>query len=161
MSKFLLFFFFLINLYAQNISTNDDDKDMIINKYDKCPNTPDGVCVDKDGCTQEIKRVVYFDPSSYKINDKSTIDMQNILEIAQECFGYDIIIKGYTDSTYTASYNLSLSKQRSQSIKKLLLLHNIDSKRIKTKWYGESAPISTNVTKQGRENNRRVEVIFR
>ena len=161
MGKFILFLFLLTNIYGEDISLQDDDKDMIINKYDKCPNTPDGVCVDKDGCTQIIKRVVNFNPSSSIIDENSTKEAQNIIEIAQECFGYNIILSGHTDSTYDANYNLNLSKQRSDNIKKLFLLHGINEKRIQIKWYGETQPRSTNVTKEGREENRRVEVIFK
>ena len=161
MFKLVLFFFFLTNIYGEDILLQDDDKDMIINQYDKCPNTPDGVCVDKNGCTQVIKRVVNFDTSSSTINEKSTIEAQNIVEIAQECFGYDIVISGHTDSTYDANFNLNLSKKRSNNIKKLFLLHGIDEKRIVIKWFGETQPKSTNITDKGREDNRRVEVIFK
>ena len=161
MGKFLLIFFFLTNIYAEDISSNDDDRDMIINQYDKCPNTPDGVCVDKDGCTQIIKREINFNPSSSIINENSTTEAQNIIEIAQECFGYNIYLVGHTDSTYDANYNLNLSKQRSKNLKDLFLLHGINQKRIQIKWFGETQPKSTNVTKEGREDNRRVEVIFK
>jgi OOP family OmpA-OmpF porin len=161
MNQFILFIIFLTSLYAQEAAFIDDDKDMVINKYDKCPNTPDGVCVNKDGCTQEIKRVVHFTPSSFKIKEDSTTSIQNIIEIAQECFGYNITIKGYTDSIYEANFNMNLSKKRSNSVKNILLLYDVDPKRIKIKWFGETNPISTNVTKEGRYNNRRVEVIFK
>jgi OmpA-OmpF porin, OOP family len=161
MSKFLLIFFFLTNIYAEDISSNDDDKDMIINKYDKCPNTPDGVCVDKDGCTQVIKRVINFNPSSSTIDENATTEAQNIIEIAQECFGYNIDIIGHTDSTYEANYNLNLSKQRTTNIQKLFLLHGINKERIKLNWFGETQPKSTNVSEEGRKINRRVEIIFK
>ena len=162
MIKLLLVFSCLfLNINAKDIKMLDNDHDMIENKYDKCPNTPDGVCVDDNGCTQHIKRVIEFNTNSFTINKKNKYKVNNIIEIAQECFGYDIEITGHTDSTYNATYNLSLSKTRALSLKELLILNSIDPKRITTKWYGEIYPISTNVTPKGRAKNRRVEILFK
>jgi len=161
MNKFLLLSFLIINIFASDTLMNDDDKDMIINKYDKCPNTPDGVCVDKNGCTKVIKRVINFEPSASTIDENSTIKAESIIEIAQECFGYNIVISGHTDSIYDSNYNLNLSKKRSQNIEKLFYINGIKTTRIKTNWFGETQPIATNVTKEGRKLNRRVEITFK
>ena len=163
MNKFLLFFILggLPFLFAQETTQLDDDYDLIINKYDKCPNTPKGVCVDKDGCTQTIKRVVHFNSNSYKINTNSEQNVQNISEIAKECFGYNIIIKGHTDSISNEKYNTILSKQRASTIKNSLIDQKIDPKRISIQWYGETRPFTTNITKDGRYKNRRVEILFK
>ena len=166
MKKSLILLFIICSCLSLNAQENqalelDSDNDLINDKYDKCPNTPDGVCVDKDGCTQKIKRVVSFNSASYSIDEKDIKKVENIVEIAKECFGYKILLKGHTDSTYLGNYNLTLSKQRVDSLKKLLIQNKIDKNRINIEWYGETSPISTNVTKEGRETNRRVEVIFK
>ena len=163
MNKFLLLFILggLPFLFAQETVELDDDYDLIINKYDKCPNTPKGVCVDKDGCTQTIKRVIYFNSNSYKVNAKSKQNVENASEIAKECFGYNIIIEGHTDSIYNEKFNIQLSKQRAYAIKSNLINQNIDPKRISIKWYGETRPYTTNITKEGRYMNRRVEILFK
>ncbi len=158
---YVLFFISVTVLFAANQDNLDDDLDMVVNMYDKCPNTPDGVCVDKYGCTREIKRVVNFDSSSYEIKDYSIDEMKMIVNIGKECFGYNIEIIGHTDSLSTKEENLQLSKNRALSIKKILLVHDINSTRIKVNWSGESNPISTNITKDGRFKNRRVEVLFK
>ncbi|MEA3315867.1 MAG: OmpA family protein [Campylobacterota bacterium] len=138
----------------------DNDNDLVPDDKDRCLNTPQGVCVDRYGCTQEIKRVIHFEQSSHKINLDEMDKLKDVIEIASECFGYTLLISGNTDSTYTKDYNMYLSKKRAKSIKKLLNIYGVDPKRIKVKWYGEANPISTNVTKQGRYKNRRVEILF-
>ncbi len=161
----ILIFILLLTVVVLTLNAsdtiNDDDNDMIPNKYDKCPNTSDGVCVNKDGCIQQIKRVVYFDSESYGINSNSKTTVNDILEISSECFGYDIYITGHTDSIYNAKYNLNLSKKRAIAIYNLLIKNNIDKKRIKIEWYGEVEPITTNITNSGRAINRRVELLFK
>jgi len=70
------------------------------------------------------------------------------------------LVEGHTDHTGDASFNQGLSVQRSESIKDALMSMGIDESRIKTKGLGESAPVADNSTFEGRQANRRVEVIF-
>ena len=165
MKKIVILFFILINisLIASNVNNeyrNDSDKDGVINKLDKCPNTIDGVCVDGEGCIAKIKRVVHFNTNSYVVDDKSENTIKSVLQIAQECFGYKIVLKGYTDSTATEIFNDKLSKKRVLSIQTTLLNYGIKPNRIKVQWYGEANPVASNKTKNGRYKNRRVEIIF-
>jgi OOP family OmpA-OmpF porin len=83
-----------------------------------------------------------------------------VVSIAKECFGYKILIVGYTDSTASELYNKNLSKQRALSVATTLLNCGINKSRIVTKWYGETKPIAPNNTKDGRYKNRRVEIKF-
>jgi len=138
----------------------DQDHDGVVDQDDKCPNTIDGVCVDQNGCVSKVKRVVHFNSDSYIIDTKSKQVLKDIVSIAHECFGYKIVLKGYTDSTASETFNQKLSKQRVQSIKTTLLNCGIKSDRITIKWYGESNPIASNQTKEGRYENRRVEILF-
>jgi len=155
----ILFIGIITSLFASDIII-DKDNDLVPDDRDRCLNTPEGVCVDKYGCTKKIKRVVHFDESSYKLNLKEIDTLKSIVEIANECFGYSLLLSGHTDSTYTEDFNMNLSKKRVKSVKKLLKLYGVNSARIKLKWYGETNPIATNVTKQGRFKNRRVEILF-
>ncbi|MEA3290661.1 MAG: OmpA family protein [Campylobacterota bacterium] len=156
------------NLQDTNNTTNqnntikaDDDNDNIENTIDKCPNTPQGVCVDQYGCTQIIKRVIYFHTESFKINKDEAKKIDDIIEIAKECYGYKLEIRGHTDSVADETYNNLLSKQRAMTIKKIFILHNINDQRVTTSWFGESKPSTTNVSDDGKSKNRRVEVIFK
>lgn len=91
----------------------------------------------------------------------------NIGEIAQLINTFAVSgtvdVTGHTDSTHTDEYNQKLSVQRAQMVSKLLRLYGLNKTIVFTKitGKGESAPIDTNETKEGRYNNRRVELKFR
>jgi len=69
-----------------------------------------------------------------------------------------INIAGYTDSTGAASYNQRLSERRAQAVAHYLLNQGIKGNRLEVVGYGENNPIASNKTKQGRQENRRVEL---
>jgi outer membrane protein OmpA-like peptidoglycan-associated protein len=67
-------------------------------------------------------------------------------------------VEGHTDSTGKDSYNMTLSEQRAQSVKNYLVNQQIMAARVSTSGFGESRPIATNDTANGRAQNRRVEI---
>ena len=148
----------IVNLNANQVV--DKDNDLVDDKYDKCLNTPEGVCVDNNGCTKQINRIINFKTASSKIASFNKDNLNGILAIANECFGYKILLKGHTDSIYLGEYNQKLSKRRVLSLRDFLIKNKIDKNRIIIEWYGETYPISSNVTSNGRFKNRRVEVVF-
>ena len=139
----------------------DMDNDLVQDNVDSCLDTPAGVFVDMQGCTKEIERVVHFDHSSYMLDIENMQLLQEYTQLASEAFGYDIVLKGHTDSTADYKTNLILSKKRVYTVMKHLEEAGIDTKRISVKWYGETMPIATNVTPEGRAINRRVEIILK
>ena len=70
----------------------------------------------------------------------------------------NIKVTGHTDSTGSEAYNQSLSEKRANAVKSYLTGKGIDGNRIETSGMGENAPIATNKTKEGRAENRRVEI---
>jgi OOP family OmpA-OmpF porin len=73
----------------------------------------------------------------------------------------NIEIAGHTDSTGSDAYNQRLSQRRAQSVKDYLVTQGVPSEKIQTIGFGESKPVASNTTKQGRARNRRVEVRIR
>jgi len=69
-----------------------------------------------------------------------------------------IIAVGHTDSIGTEAYNMKLSMRRANAVKDYLVSKGIDANRIHTEGKGESQPIASNKTKEGRAKNRRVEI---
>lgn len=67
-------------------------------------------------------------------------------------------IIGHTDSTGTASFNQTLSEQRAESVKRYLLSQQVLAARLYAEGMGETQPIASNSTEQGRAQNRRVEI---
>lgn len=70
----------------------------------------------------------------------------------------NILIEGHTDSTGSDEHNLVLSKDRAQSVSCYLATLEVSSQRFTTNGYGETQPIATNDTDEGRQRNRRVDI---
>jgi outer membrane protein OmpA-like peptidoglycan-associated protein len=72
----------------------------------------------------------------------------------------DVLIEGHTDSVGKDDYNLALSRKRADSVKYKLMGDGVEDARITTVGYGEKFPLASNDTKDGKAQNRRVEVII-
>jgi outer membrane protein OmpA-like peptidoglycan-associated protein len=86
---------------------------------------------------------------------------QTLDQVARTLAAYNqtyIDVLGHTDSTGSDAYNQGLSERRAQSVANYLTARGVQSARIATRGYGESAPIATNATEEGRAANRRVEI---
>ena len=71
-----------------------------------------------------------------------------------------IRVEGHTDSIGTESYNQGLSERRANSVKQQLIQeYQVDQNRVETRGYGESRPVAPNDTAEGREQNRRADII--
>ncbi|MGD8513975.1 MAG: OmpA family protein [Granulosicoccaceae bacterium] len=72
-----------------------------------------------------------------------------------------ITVVGHTDSVGTEAYNQGLSERRAASVRNYLVQHGIDSSVISTSGMGETSPVASNKTREGRQQNRRVEISIR
>jgi len=132
----------------------DSDGDGILDSQDQCPNTPKGAIVDKDGCWAFHGVLFDTNKSSIKVGYENTFN--NAIQVLNDNPELTVEIQGHTDNSGAAAYNQSLSEKRAESVKQLLVDNGIDSSRITTKGFGESVPVSTNDTAEGRAHNRRV-----
>lgn len=158
-----IFMLFLCSSFALSASNpiNDLDNDLVPNNVDKCPNTPEGVFVTRNGCTMQIHKNIYFDHSSSYISDKFKVLIEETAELIHETPGYKIFISGHTDSVASAKVNMKLSKIRATKVQNLLLQNNVKINQITVSWYGETMPVSSNITDIGRSENRRVNIILK
>ncbi|WHO41205.1 OmpA family protein [Sphingobium sp. AP49] len=69
-----------------------------------------------------------------------------------------IDVYGHTDSDGADAYNQTLSERRAQSVANYLSSHGVQSARIATRGFGETQPIASNATEEGKAANRRVEI---
>ena len=104
------------------------------------------------------KLVIYFAYSSNEIPDEALKMLNKIAVFMTSSPKTEIIIKGYTDSSGTYSFNVNISKFRADTIKSYLVGKGADSSKIKTYGMGPKNPIMSNKTLQGRRLNRRVEI---
>ena len=152
----------------------DDDHDGVNNCDDRCPDTAAGTVVGPDGCPQKVVidlRGVNFKfdrpkPGEHNIEPTlqlPTADSVAILDQAIDALKrypeIKVELDGHTDSIGTDAYNQKLSERRAQIVSDYLTSHGIDPSRITAvKGFGESQPIDTNSTKEGRARNRRTEL---
>ena len=107
---------------------------------------------------------VVFNADTFFDFDKSTLKpegRQLLQQVAQQASTIDletIIAVGHTDSIGTEQYNQKVSARRAASVKAYLVSLGIDPNRIYTEGKGELQPIASNKTKEGRAQNRRVEI---
>ncbi|WP_257386204.1 OmpA family protein [Tahibacter caeni] len=152
----------------------DDDKDGVNNCDDRCPGTEAGVQVGPDGCpmvqTIDLRGVNFkFDrPKKGEKNISPTLQeptadsiaiLDQAVDVLQRNPNMRVEVVGHTDSVGTDEYNQGLSERRARIVYDYLTSHGIDASRLSGPiGYGESRPIDTNDTKEGRARNRRTEL---
>jgi OmpA-OmpF porin, OOP family len=134
----------------------DDDKDGVLNQFDKCPNTSPGVKVDKDGCFEVVNLNINFDNNSVQIKNKYMKNIESFAKLLKQNKSLTAVIEAHTDSKGTDAYNQNLSDRRAVAVVNELKKLNIDSSRLTSRGYGESQPIASNDTEEGKALNRRV-----
>jgi outer membrane protein OmpA-like peptidoglycan-associated protein len=96
--------------------------------------------------------------------DSSAVDPQfqtTLASVADTLSQYEksyVDVLGHTDSTGADAYNQSLSERRASSVANFLANSGVQRARLATKGYGESQPVASNSTEEGRAANRRVEL---
>ena len=94
-------------------------------------------------------------------SDLRPVAQDNLSELAESLEAYEdtrVLVVGHTDATGSDSYNQALSERRAASARTYLLRRGIAPDRVEALGRGESEPVSTNETEQGRQQNRRVEI---
>ena len=71
-----------------------------------------------------------------------------------------VVIEGHTDSVGSDAYNLDLSQRRADAVRDFLLQNGVNPAQLTTRGYGKASPVASNATAEGRQQNRRVELII-
>lgn len=101
-----------------------------------------------------------FEFRTANIIPSSMKSLDALVELLYRHPNIHIMLIGHTDSIGTAAFNLRLSQQRADAVRKHLIRNGIDPSRLATDGRGATEPISTNETEEGRQLNRRVEFII-
>lgn len=142
-------------------STLDSDSDGVNDCVDTCPGTMSGSKVDGSGCplSLELKGVNFqYDSAELTLNAMSILDRvaENLIAYPQK---NDIEVRGHTSSEGTHKHNMRLSQRRSQSVVDYLKMKGVTN-RLTAHGFGPDMPIADNSTEEGREKNRRVELVW-
>ncbi|MDB5969434.1 MAG: hypothetical protein JWQ90_1884 [Hydrocarboniphaga sp.] len=147
----------------------DSDGDGVCDTADLCPGTPAGTAVDAKGCPKvpadgakkKFDDVYFaFDHSDLADSEKAKLDADaNVIGgLSQKYPSLKVDVSGHTDWVGTDGYNQGLSERRANTVKSYLVRKGVDAGRINTYAFGESKPVATNETAEGRALNRRAEI---
>ncbi len=100
---------------------------------------------------------IFFDFDKATLKEESYPELNRLTTYLAENAKVRISIAGHADSTGPGEYNMGLSKRRALTVANYLTKKGIDSSRIEVKYFGETKPIASNETVEGRRKNRRVE----
>ncbi|MBL6448726.1 OmpA family protein [Fulvivirga sp. 29W222] len=135
-----------------------------INATDSVRNADDGSLLNKDlyltpieiGTTVRLNNI-FFDFDKTTLKSESYVELDKVVDFLNDNSSVEIEIAGHTDSKGSDDYNLNLSQGRAQAVVDYLIGQGIDEYRLVAKGYGETVPLETNETDEGRAINRRVE----
>jgi OOP family OmpA-OmpF porin len=113
-------------------------------------------------CVARIRAIqsetkITFDPGSVQISDTAGEILDEIAAVLPDCRHVRMEISGHTDSQGREEMNLNLSQSRADAVLNGLLARNVLVSNLIAQGYGESQPIASNETEDGREQNRRIE----
>jgi len=103
---------------------------------------------------------VLFDTGKYNLRMPAQLGLAKLSGIVLSHPGLKLAVEGYTDTTGTAAFNQTLSEQRANAVRDYLIQQGLDAGSITAQGFGPSDPVASNDTPQGRQQNRRVEIII-
>jgi outer membrane protein OmpA-like peptidoglycan-associated protein len=103
---------------------------------------------------------IYFDTGSDRIRPESTPTLKEIGAMLNEHPDLNLTIEGHTDNVGSAASNQALSEKRAAAVRQFLIdNYSVDAARLTAKGLGSTKPAGSNDTPEGRQNNRRVELV--
>ena len=160
----------------------DADADGVPDSIDQCPGTPNGTTVNETGCEAKaegcrapapgepidlegcatgeavVLKGVNFEVNSSRLTANAKVILNQVADSLAAQPAQRVEIGGHTDGQGSDDFNQKLSQRRAQAVKDYLVARGIEPSRLEAKGYGESQPVDSNETPEGRELNRRVEM---
>jgi outer membrane protein OmpA-like peptidoglycan-associated protein len=117
----------------------------------------DGIVITFDGENSGVN----FATNKYDINAASKVTLDKLTAVLLEYPDTNVLVVGHTDSAGADEYNMTLSKNRALSVTNYFTgTKGLSVARFSTNWFGETSPIATNETAEGRAQNRRVNIVI-
>lgn len=141
-------------------SANDVDGDGVLGDSDKCPDTPASIAVGENGCAlfNGVIDGLTFKAGSSELSPDAVVVLQSVANSLLQSPKARARVAAHTDSLGEADANMLLSRQRAFEVAKFLVQSGVSKLRLEARAFGETRPIDSNSTEQGRRNNRRVEI---
>ena len=103
---------------------------------------------------------ILFDVDSYALKPATRDNLDELAPTLNKYDDTEVKVLGHTDSTGPEEYNKVLSQNRAGAVEDFLVSRKVADSRLEMKGYGESDPVATNETEEGRQLNRRVEIVI-
>lgn len=136
-----------------------ENKERAAQELDAIPDA--NVEIEGDSVVVTFAGEVMFDSGSRNLSPGALSRLDAVAATINRYSDSDVIVKGHTDSQGAEDANLRLSEDRALMVKNQLVAKGVDGSRITTLGFGESQPLVTNATPEGRAQNRRVEIELR
>jgi len=147
----------------------DTDADGMLDVDDACPEQAEirNGFEDADGCPDELPkelesfsgviRGIYFEVDQAVIRSQSRPVLDRAVDVLTRYPSIRVEITGHTDASGSYAHNVELSAARAKSVRAYLVEHGIAGDRVTTRGLGPDEPIADNTSRQGRQDNRRIE----
>jgi len=143
----------------------DSDKDGVNDEVDQCPNVPGIVgnkgCEDLQPKLNTIAAALKFETGKVNIAPKSLQGLDSLVQIMTQYLNTSLTIIGHTDNTGTRKINDRLSLLRAKIVQTYLVRKGLAINRTTLVGLADTQPIASNVTKEGRAQNRRVDLTIK
>ncbi len=106
-----------------------------------------------------LPETVLFDTGEAVLRADASPSLQAVVDLVGDHPGARTEVQGHTDSVGSADYNQSLSERRATAVADWLAGHGVDPGTLTTAGFGATRPVADNATAEGRQANRRVEVV--
>jgi len=112
-----------------------------------------------EGLRVTLSSLILFDVNKYDLKDSAKEGLNQVIDLLRAYPTNALRVTGHTDAVGSDSLNQTLSERRAQAVADYIAQNGkIDPSRIKVVGYGKHRPVATNVTEEGRQQNRRVEI---
>ncbi len=105
-----------------------------------------------------LREKILFDVNEYSLKPGAQDSLRQIAGVLVKYPDFEVNVEGHTDSTGSETYNQWLSEKRAESVADFLVSTGMNQFPIRVTGYGETRPVATNETPEGRQQNRRVEL---
>ncbi|MEM7162861.1 MAG: OmpA family protein [Bacteroidota bacterium] len=138
--------------YSENFDYTKGNEEKAIEKIVPMKKIEKGVSI--------VLENIFFDTDKSNLKESSFVELNKLKQVLNYYPELKIQIQGHTDNVGDDIYNLGLSKERANSVMVWLYEQGIEKGRVSAEGFGESRPIASNETEEGRAQNRRTEVMI-
>ena len=114
----------------------------------------------EDGTLLTVPAEILFDVDVASLRPDAAATLDSLVEVVEFHGAAPLAVTGHTDSDGTDAYNDDLSLRRARAVADHLTASGVDAERIRTSGRSEQEPVAPNDTEQGRQQNRRVELLL-